>query len=570
MKALTRTYESGKYAGDPHGRELIGYVPWQFDVVKGEHQYDVAWKKLMDRDGFYADFGPSFVERNDPMFKVTNHCCWWSGQSWPYATTQTLKALAKLLQNDSKALTAADYVKTLQIYAKSHRKNGKPYLAEALNPDNGSFEGYDGYNHSEHYLHSGYTDLVITGLIGLIPRDDDTLEIHPLAPAEWDYFALDDVPYRGHQVSILWDKTGSRYGKGAGLHVMVDGKKVHTADSVGHLEIQGVVPGVAASKPSELVRTNFAVNNEGAYYPRIDASFTAERTSAIKAIDGNFWYLKDPPNRWTSEGSPNAADFLEVDFGKPRTVHTIRALTLDDRELPNSRIRAPKKIELHYWKEGVWQTINVTKEIPAPDGHRPHTFKFEPLTFQKFKVTLTHADGFKSGLTELEAWGEAKLPLSRIPARPGNLAFNDGISVFPKASCSHHDVYGGVPRSANDGVTIFSASPMNRWTSYGSPNKSDWLQIDFGKEVEFRRVEIGIYDDRGGVQAPKSYELQRWSAGKWTPISDARLSPEKPAGSQWNTATFNPVKSDKLRIVFQNNGGARSGATEVTVWNSEK
>ncbi|TWU02207.1 discoidin domain-containing protein [Stieleria varia] len=570
MKALTRTYESGQYAGDPHGRELIGYVPWQFDIVKGEHQYDVAWKKLMDRDGFYADFGPSFVERNDPLFKVTNHCCWWSGQSWPYATTQTLKALAKLLQNGGNTLNAADYVETLHIYAKSHRKNGKPYLAEALHPDTGSFEGYDGYNHSEHYLHSGYTDLVITGLIGLVPRDDDTLEIRPLAPPQWDYFALDDVPYRGHRVSIVWDKTGTRYDMGIGLHVMVDGTKVHEADTIGPIVIPRAVPGVRPASQKGLVPTNFAVNNDGTYYPRITTTYTAEGTFASKLIDGNFWYLKDPPNRWSCEGSPNASDSIEIDFGKPRTIHTIRALPLDDRELANSSIRAPKEIRLHYWKDNTWHAITVTKEVPAPEGHRPHSFHFEPLEFQKFKVTLTHADGFNSGLTELEAWGKAVLPLSRIPARAGNLAFNDGVSEFPKATCSHHDVYGGVPQSSIDGVTNFQPSPMNRWTSYGSPNPSDWLQIDFGKKVEFRRVEIAIYDDRGGVQAPQSYELQRWFGGKWTPISGVKYSPEKPVGGQWNTVTFAPTESEKLRIVFENNGGARSGVTEVTIWNDEQ
>ena len=38
MKALTRTYESGQHAGDPHGRELIGYVPWQFNLLPGPEQ----------------------------------------------------------------------------------------------------------------------------------------------------------------------------------------------------------------------------------------------------------------------------------------------------------------------------------------------------------------------------------------------------------------------------------------------------------------------------------------------------------------------------------------------------
>ena len=243
LKALTRTYESGQFAGDPHGRELIGYVPWQFNLLHGETRYDIAWKKLMDRDGFYADFGPSTVERNDPMFLLQKSCCWWSGQSWPYATTQTLKALANLIQGGGKTLEPSDYVDLLTIYARSHRKDGKPYLAEALHPDTGSFEGHDGYNHSEHYLHSGYCDLVITGLVGLIPRADDTLEIKPLAPAEWDYFALDDVTYRGHSVSIVWDKSGERYSLGKGMHVLVDGQRIHTS-----AELEPVTAGECGSR----------------------------------------------------------------------------------------------------------------------------------------------------------------------------------------------------------------------------------------------------------------------------------------------------------------------------------
>ena len=570
MQALTRTYESGRFAGDPHGRELIGYVPWQFNLLKDEHHFDIAWKKLMDRDGFFADFGPSFVERNDPLFKVTNQCCWWSGQSWPYATTQTLKGLANLLQNNGQALTASDYLTSLKIYARSHRKNGKPYLAEALNPDTGSFEGYDSYNHSEHYLHSGYIDLVITGLVGLVPRSDKTLQVHPLAAAEWDYFALDDVPYRGHQLSILWDRHGTRYGLGAGFHVLVNGNKVHSSPELKPIEIKNVIPIRVTPAADKLTTVNFAVNNEGTYFPHITTSFTANQTSANKLIDGNYWYLLDPPNRWTCEGSPNATDSIEIDFGTTRTIHSVNAMVLDDRANPDSVIRAPEKIELFAWQQDNWEPIELLSETPAPQGHRPHRFELKPLATQKVKVELTHADGFRSGLTELEAWGPAVLPLVRIPARPGNLAFNDGVQRLPQASCSHHDVYGGVAKSAIDGVTNFQPTPMNRWTSYGSPNRSDWLQVDFGKPIEFRRVELAIYDDRGGVQAPESYELQCWRDDRWVPIQDVQKSPTAPAGGQWNVASFAPVESAKLRIVFQNAGDARSGVTEITVWNDDE
>src|SRR5262249_16871035 len=153
--------------------------------------------------------------------------------SWPYATSQTLKALANLLQEyDQDVVTSADYVRLLQTFAKTHRKNGRPYFAEACHPDTGSWEGHDSHNHSEHYLHSSVNDLVITGLVGLRPRDDDTFELRPLAPADWAYFALDGVPYRGHVLGVLWDRDGTRYNRGKGLRLFVNAQEVSYSEKL--------------------------------------------------------------------------------------------------------------------------------------------------------------------------------------------------------------------------------------------------------------------------------------------------------------------------------------------------
>ncbi len=574
LQPLTRTYESGKHAGDPRGRELIGYVPWQFNMLKGPTRYDIAWKKLIDRDGFDADFGPSTVERNDPMFLLQKSCCWWSGQSWPYATTQTLKALANALQSGSSGLSNSDYVRLLGRYARSHRKDGKPYLAEALHPDTGSFEGHDGYNHSEHYFHSGYCDLIITGLAGLVPRDDDDLEIRPLAPSDWDYFALEAVPYRGHLISIVWDKDGQRYMHGPGLHIFVDGQPRSNSPIMQPITIRGAVPKAITDNPASVtpasVRTNFVVNNDGDYYPRVAASFTSPDSSVAKINDGNYWYLLHPPNRWTCAGTPNAADWLEVDFGTPRTIDTVRAYLLDDRSLPSSSIAAPQALRLEYWHESAWKPVNVERQPQTIEGGRPHAMYFSPLQTTRLRLTLVHREGKASGLTELEAWGEVSLPIQAPPHPSGNLAFNPaGNQAFPKATASYHDRFGGLPKNAIDGKTNFLPTPVNRWTSYESPNESDWLQIEFAKPTQFRRVDLAIYDDRGGVQSPTRYDIEYWREGRWEKVSDVKRSPESPAGGQWNSIRFAAVESEKMRIVMVNRNAARSGLSEVMVWNEE-
>ncbi len=60
--------------------------------------------------------------------------------------------------------------------------------------------------------------LVISGLVGLRPRDDDTVEVRPLVPSGdsgkgvWDWFCLDQHPiHDGKILTILWDQlTGTK------------------------------------------------------------------------------------------------------------------------------------------------------------------------------------------------------------------------------------------------------------------------------------------------------------------------------------------------------------------------
>ena len=53
------------------------------------------------------------TEQSDPYFKISyeGHECQWNGPSWPFATTQTLKALANFLNNysNNKTVTKNDY-----------------------------------------------------------------------------------------------------------------------------------------------------------------------------------------------------------------------------------------------------------------------------------------------------------------------------------------------------------------------------------------------------------------------------------------------------------------------------
>ena len=76
-----------------------------------------------------------------------------------------------------------------------------------------------------------------------------------------------------------------------------------------------------------------------------------------------------------------------------------------------------------------------------------------------------------------------------------------------------------------------------------------------------------IYDDHGGVQTPSSYSIQYFKDGQWLTIDKIQKSPKELKGSSENIATFTEVNSSKVRVVFVHKGKARSGLTEIKVWN---
>ncbi len=558
IKAGTRTYETGKYAGNEHGREEIGFIPWQFGLP--DNGYEAAWKFLMDKNYFFSDFGPTVTERHDPLFSISANCCAWSGNSWPYATSQTLTAMANLL-NDYKqtVVNKDDYFKLLKVYTVSHRMDGKPFIAEACHPDTGSWKGHNVFNHSEHYFHSSYTDLVISGLAGLRPRADDTIEVNPLIPDGWAYFALDDVQYHGHSVSILWDRDGSRYNKGKGLTILVDGKVLANQPTLGKLTAK--MPPTPRIEPIDRP-VNFAVNNDGSYFPVVKASYSQRSTPLQRVVDGNYWYHPAPPNRWTTEDSPNKSDWIEVNFGAARPVESVKLYILDDGD----KVKAPAAFTLEQWTGSEWREMAGQKRTPEqPQGHRANVVTFPTVQTSRIRATLTHQSGACSGLTEIEAWGYSELPLSAPTEKIDNLAYNPGKQPFPKATASFTSRFDHI-EEINDGKSFFTTNSRNRWTAYESPNKSDWVQIDFGAEKSVSKFDIHLWGDKGGVRAPRKYTIQYLNGSDWADAQVVSQDPKWPDVMMVNTAVIEPVKTSKVRIVFDHAVPGFTGVTELMIW----
>ncbi len=223
-------------------REAIGFIPWDFNLPLDQPSYAKAWDQLLDTGGFKAPWGLTTAERREPTFRTrgSGHSCEWDGALWPFATSQTLKGLSNLLTNykNHGRMTPTIFYNELHQYALSHQKNGRPYIGEYQDEKTGEWLKGDNPR-SSFYNHSTFCDLVISDLIGIKPRNDDKLEVHPLLPKDkWDWFKLSNVTYHNKTITLIWDKSGKKYKQGVGFQIIVDGKKIYQNASLKPVIVQ--------------------------------------------------------------------------------------------------------------------------------------------------------------------------------------------------------------------------------------------------------------------------------------------------------------------------------------------
>jgi hypothetical protein len=216
-------------------REAIGFIPWCFNLP--DPGREDAFKQLIDPEGFAAPFGFTTAERRHRLFRSHGSGnCEWDGAVWPFATSQILVALANVLRHyDQSSVNSGHFFDAMQVYARSHQMNGKPYIGEYLDETTGQWLKGD-HPRSRYYNHSCFCDHVINGLVGLTPRADETIAISPLVPEDrWDWFCLDGVAYHGRDLTIVWDRDGKKFATQPGLSVFIDGKRIAHSQSLAHI-----------------------------------------------------------------------------------------------------------------------------------------------------------------------------------------------------------------------------------------------------------------------------------------------------------------------------------------------
>lgn len=373
------------------GRELAGLIPWYFNLPADTPTYNMAWKQVTDTSRLLGQYG---LRTNEPSYEYYfkqyvyfegQRGSQWNGPSWPYQTSQALTGMANLLNNYyQEVVSGSDYLKILRAYTRQHYlPDGTINLVENYDPDNGGPIVY--YYWSNHYNHSSFNNLIITGLCGIRPSESDTLVINPLLDDSIQYFFLDDVLYRGHKLSVIYDRDGSRYKAGKGLTVFVDGKK---ASLVKKQDKYHVIIGDPVATPSTQKPENLALNIKKTGFPSPSASVNAVPDSSLyQAIDGRIWYFPEITNRWTTRGSASKVNWFAIDFGQPREVSLIKIYLFADGNI----FETPDSIRIEYQHGNQWMPVKIKEQQPSdPVGNTVNTIRFEKLKATGIRINFIH------------------------------------------------------------------------------------------------------------------------------------------------------------------------------------
>ena len=389
------------------GRELVGYLPWAFGLASDTPEMATAWRHLLDPGGLAGPAGIRTVEPSYPYYmkqfrydwQTHGRECQWNGPIWPFQTTQVLTGMANLLNDYHQSqVTRSDYLRLLRQYADLHFQGGKPDLEEDYDPATG--KPIVGLARSHHYNHSGFVDLIVSGMVGLRPRADDMLEVNPLVPTDPSdkgyqrWFALQDVPYHGRLVSVMFDADGRHYKRGRGLFLFVDGVQVAHAPTAQRLQVP-----LTPRTPAPIARpVDLAMNLVRGNYPKPSASINIEPEMLHDAVDGRVWFFPEMVNGWSTQGAQGDAWFA-VDFGRKTPVRAAELAFFAD----GKHFAAPASYRIQTWQDEAWRDVPGAETPKAIENGITHV-RWPAIVTSKVRLVVRNAPGSAARLVEIKVF----------------------------------------------------------------------------------------------------------------------------------------------------------------------
>ncbi|WP_336213770.1 galactose-binding domain-containing protein [Nonomuraea sp. LPB2021202275-12-8] len=454
---------------------------------------------------------------------------------------------------------------------------------------------------------------VIEDAMGLRPRSDGKVELWPV-DIGWDHFTVNGVDYRGSDLTVVWDKPGdgaTHYrGVPEGYSILVDGRRKVTLSGLAHAvwdPATGEVEGgdvlhaerAAIKAPAEVELRGERVTdlfqkagvNLSSTRPDLVTAATASHGDPSGAVDG---YTINEPH-WSTKGSGQAQDWLEVDLGSARRVDQVRLYFVNDRKDHSE----PALYRIQHLDGETWKDVPRQAKEPAYPRANLNTVRFPAVRAARLRVLLTHRPGYAGGLKEIQAYesgtripsvsnrapyvlavpdpafnrpGQARLngvvkddglPSGTLTTRwsqvsgPGEAFFTDPAAPSTVASFTEAGDYvlrltasdGAKPASSTVTVTVTAPGSQVNVAPYATPTASytsPWEKV------------TAVND---GIDPPRSNDAANPRWGTW---------PQQ--GTQWVQLEWpSPVRVNKAAVYFfDDGGGVRVPASwKIQAWDGD-
>ncbi|MEV4170535.1 Ig-like domain-containing protein [Nonomuraea sp. NPDC049709] len=413
----------------------------------------IPWKESNN----YIPYATGLVPTDDPKYREALRL-WADPAEYPifpaYTANQKDKAEAAAAGHPgSNNFSQINSTRNFQLFSKAMRQYTTPYITaeqykqllywnawaqyvdgDTRYPDANEFWAnwnpqtktidYRSWIHHTILGSSNWT--VIEDVMGLRPRSDGKVELWPV-DIGWDHFTVNGVNYRGSDLTIVWDKPGDgtkHYaGVPEGYSILVDGKRKVTLSGLEHAvwdpktgKVDGGPDGISTVVHAEKAPSMRAPGQVELGGDRIEDLFqkagvnlrstrtnlvrsaTASHGETAGAVDG--FTINEP--YWSSKGSGQARDWLEVDLGSAQKVDQAKLYFYNDRKAAGHS--EPAFYSVQYLDGETWKNVPGQDKRPLYPRANLNEVRFPAVTAQKLRVLATHRPGFATGLKEVQVY----------------------------------------------------------------------------------------------------------------------------------------------------------------------
>jgi len=430
-------------------KEINNYYPFSVGAIPDQQPYTDALRLFAD-PAEYPIF-PFYTANQADKAEAAEQGNPGSNNFSQINSTVQFRLFSSVLRNyTTSAITAQDYKKLLYWNAWAAFIGGNtswPDSNEYWYDWNPATQTIDGRSFIHHTILGSSNWTVIEDVLGVRPRADAKVELAPI-DIGWDHMMVDNLRYRDRDLTVVWDDPAdgvARYpGVPEGYSVFVDGTRAFTVDRLtravwdpvtGQVDTAGTVLYSTAiagmHAPKDVVLTGDRVTDLfqkagadlGSTAPNLarnaSASFTAPGSSPAAAVDGTT--VSAPI--WSSRGSPNPEDTVEVDLGAPQQVDDLKLYFYRDRTATG--LAEPASYRVQYHNGATWVDVPSQAKTPAIPRANYNHVQFPTVTTQRFRVVMTHLSGHRTALKEVQVFRTGAAPPPAADVAPYALATVD-------------------------------------------------------------------------------------------------------------------------------------------------